>query len=108
MNWLGTIRGKLGYEIGNALIYGTGGIAFGGIGSDLHLAGDGNISSSSSTDVGWTVGAGINYMATDHLMLGLEYLYVDFGKNNYEFGRAGKADIDLNMSIVRGTIGYKF
>ena len=108
LNWLGTVRGRVGFEAGNVLIYGTGGVAFGGVESDLHEDGSGSIGSDSSTQVGWTAGAGINFMATENVMLGLEYLYVDLGEQTYDFGDAGNADVDVNMSIIRGTIGYKF
>ena len=108
LNWLGTFRGRVGFEVGDALIYGTGGVAFGGVDAELRASGFGEISSDSNTQIGWTVGAGVNFMATDNIMLGIEYLYVDLGEGSYNFGNTGDADIDLNMSIVRGTVGFKF
>lgn len=108
VDWLGTIRGRVGFELGDALIYGTGGLAFGGVDTDLHVAGGGNIGSDSGTQFGWTVGAGINYMATERIMLGAEYLYVDLGEQSYDFQRFGDADIDLNMHIIRGTLSFRF
>lgn len=108
LDWLGTARARIGFEMGDALIYGTGGVAFGGMGVDLHEAGDGHIGSGSATQLGWALGAGINYMATDRIILGLEYLYVDLGKETYDFGSAGAADVDLDMSVIRGTISFKF
>lgn len=108
VNWLATVRGRIGYEFGNALIYGTGGLAFGGVEAGLNDQDHGGIGNVNDTQVGWTIGAGINYMATEHLMLGAEYLYVDLGKQSYDFGRTGNADVDVNMNIIRGTISYKF
>jgi outer membrane immunogenic protein len=108
MNWLGTIRGRVGFELGDALIYGTGGVAFGGVESDLHEDGSDRIGSDSNTQIGWTAGVGVNYMATENVVLGLEYLYVDLGDESYDFGDAGRADVDINMSIIRATLGYKF
>lgn len=108
VNWLGTARAIVGYEFGNAMIYGTGGLAVAGVGADLHLDGSGNIESDNSTQYGWTIGAGLNYMITDNVMIGTEYLYADFGEHGYDFGSAGKADVDFDMHIIRGTIGYRF
>lgn len=108
LSWLGTLRGRVGFEMGDVLVYGTGGLAFGGVDADLSVSGSGEINSDSNTQVGWTVGAGVNYMATDNVMLGVEYLYVDLGEGSYKFGDTGEADIDLNMSIVRGTVSFKF
>jgi outer membrane immunogenic protein len=108
LEWLGTIRGRIGFELGDALIYGTGGLAFGGVEAELNVSGHGGLGSVSGTQVGWTIGVGVNYMATEHLMLGAEYLYVDLGSDSYDFGRSGSADLDLNMNLIRGTISYKF
>jgi outer membrane immunogenic protein len=108
VDWLGTARAVIGYEFGNAMIYGTGGLAVAGVGVDLHLDGTGHIESDNSTQYGWTIGAGLNYMITDNVMIGAEYLYADFGEHGYDFGAAGEADVDVNMHIVRGTIGYRF
>ena len=108
VNWLGTARGVIGYEFGNAMIYGTGGLAVAGVGVDLHHDITGHIESDNSTQYGWTIGAGLNYMITDNVMIGAEYLYADFGEHGYDFGAAGEADVDLDMHIIRGTIGYRF
>jgi outer membrane immunogenic protein len=108
VNWLGTVRGKVGFELGDAVIYGTGGLAFAGIETELHHDGLGNIDSDRGTQYGWTLGAGMSYMVSDHLMLGAEYLYVDLGDENYDFGSSGDTDVDINMHIIRGSISYKF
>jgi outer membrane immunogenic protein len=108
VDWLATVRGRVGFEMGNALIYGTGGLAFGGVDSELKVSGGGGIGSDGGTQVGWTIGAGISYMATEHIMLGAEYLYVDLGEQSYDFGRSGNADVDVDMNIIRGSISYKF
>ena len=108
LSWLGTIRGRVGFEMGDALIYGTGGLAFGGIDAELRASGFGKITSDSHTQVGWAAGAGVNYMATDNMMLGIEYLYVNLGEDSYDFGSTGDADIDLNISMVRAMLGFKF
>jgi outer membrane immunogenic protein len=108
VDWLATLRGRVGFEVGNALIYGTGGFAFGGVEAELQASGGGDLGSVGGTQMGWTVGAGINYMATEHLMLGVEYLYVDLGEESYDFGSSGEVDVDVNMNIFRGTISYRF
>ena len=37
---------------------------------------------SNSDDVGYAVGAGVDYLVTPNLSLGLEYLYTDLGKTD--------------------------
>jgi len=103
----GTARAKIGFELGDAVIYGTGGLAFAGIDVDLDDA-SGHIDSDHGTQFGWTLGAGVSYLATEHLMLGVEYLYVDLGDDKYDFGSSGHSDVDINMHIIRGSVGFKF
>lgn len=107
LDWLGTIRARVGVQAGDALFYGTGGFAIGGLDASLLQEGA-KIDSDSNTQVGWVAGAGVNYMVNDNVMLGLEYLYVDLGKTDYDFGSAGDGDLDVNLNVIRGSLSYKF
>jgi len=88
LEWFGTVRGRIGYAAGDQgrwLPYITGGLAYG----------DGNINGSGSdaapflaipvafnqttTYVGWTLGAGLEWAFADKWSAKLEYLYIDFG-----------------------------
>ncbi len=68
LQYLGTVRGRLGYAIlDKALIYATGGFAYGQVKSSIEAGGLGLGSftaSRSKTSTGWTVGAGIEYALT--------------------------------------------
>jgi outer membrane immunogenic protein len=108
VDWLGTLRGRVGFELGDALIYGTGGMAFGGVESSLHLDGTGEIGSDDSTQIGWTLGVGANYMLSDNIMLGVEYLYVDLGEATHDYGADESSDVDVHMNLIRGSVGFKF
>jgi outer membrane immunogenic protein len=86
----GTVRGKLGFAWDGVLIYGTGGVAFGGFTSNLILNGltpttvpfpIGNRYFSNSL-TGWTAGGGIQYAVTDNWWVFAEYRYIDFGSFN--------------------------
>jgi outer membrane immunogenic protein len=104
-DWLGTARGRLGYLFSpTLLVYGTGGLAFGGVSaSTVHsaifqgslanlnppfagfngvislptLAGSGHYS---NTRVGWTAGGGLEWMFMPNWSLKTEALYYDLGK----------------------------
>jgi outer membrane immunogenic protein len=99
VNWLGTVRARIGIAVvPNFLIYGTGGLAYGGVnsstsikeafsGADAAAIGingtfpaSGNLS---ETRVGWTVGAGGEWMFTSNWSAKLEYLHYDLGSANY-------------------------
>jgi outer membrane immunogenic protein len=97
VNWLGTLRGRLGFTVvPNLLVYGTGGLAYGGANSSTTigqaLVGPGaatvtgpygSFASISQTRVGWTVGAGAEWMITGNWSAKLEYLYYDLGRVSY-------------------------
>ncbi len=82
----GSIRGRLGVAFDRALIYATGGVAFGGLNTNLSLNGFDAAgvpffasTNRSSTRTGWTVGAGIQYAVTNNWSIRAEYRYTDFG-----------------------------
>src|SRR5215475_7470715 len=84
----GSIRGKLGYAWDRFLIYGTGGVAFGGLSSNLFVN---NITPVfipfanrffSENRVGWTAGGGIQYALFDNWWVYVEYRYTSFGSFN--------------------------
>lgn len=70
--YLGTVRARLGYAIDRTLIYVTGGLAYGGLNSNP-------LSGNTTSNVGWTVGGGIEYAFTDNWTAKIEGLYVDLG-----------------------------
>lgn len=82
----GSIRGKVGVAWDRALIYATGGVAFGGFNTDFNAFGTDfagvpifGSTSVSSTRVGWTVGGGIQYAVTNNWSVFAEYRYTNFG-----------------------------
>jgi outer membrane immunogenic protein len=126
LDWLGTTRGKIGFVAtpdNRLMIYGTGGVAYGG-GSSYFNVYDSYYNaywsgSPSSTRVGWTAGAGVEYAITNNITIGAEYLYVDLGDRTITtVGNAAAATyfpnvyatakIDYNASIFRALVNYKF
>jgi outer membrane immunogenic protein len=143
VNWLGTVRGRIGIAVvPNFLIYGTGGLAYGGVNSSTGIneafsgpaAAQAGITGTSlasgnfsETRVGWTVGAGGEWMFTSNWSAKLEYLHYDLGSANYGtpvsnfavadgVAGAGTALYTLGQSsstnfrgdIVRVGLNYKF
>ncbi len=76
VDWFGTARGRLGYAVGNALIYGTGGLAYGQVNSHIENSSTFTVS---NTNTGWTAGAGVEYRFTPAISVKAEYLYVNLG-----------------------------
>lgn len=97
-NWLGTVRGRLGYNAGRWMPYVTGGLAVGDI--DARVAGV----SSSSTELGWTIGAGIEAQIAGPWTAKVEYLYVDLGEGDSIGGQRP----DFTTNIIRAGLNYRF
>jgi outer membrane immunogenic protein len=87
LEWFGTTRGRIGYAIGDQgrwLPYITGGFAYGSNKVDGSGTLDGTSVgfSQSKTDVGWTLGGGVEWAFADQWSAKLEYLYVDLNTNH--------------------------
>jgi outer membrane immunogenic protein len=95
MDYFGTVRGRIGFlATPTLLVYGTGGLAYGGIHSST-LIGQAitgapavpNIYSAfgsvSNTRVGWTAGGGVEWLFLPNWSIKLEYLYYDLGSVTY-------------------------
>ena len=106
LEWLGSVRGRVGYAFDRVLVYATGGVAFGGI--DASATAAGVTTSDDNTHVGWTVGAGVEVAITNNVTARAEYRYTDLGDKNYNFGGA-VANLDAqDLHAVRVGVSYKF
>ena len=107
-DWLATVRGRAGYAWDRVLVYGTGGVAFG----DLEAA-VGAFPFATSTQVGWTAGAGVEWAFTPNWTAKVEYLYVNLGNFSCPAvscgGFAGTpTTVSLTENVVRAGVNYKF
>jgi outer membrane immunogenic protein len=80
MNWFGTVRGRLGYSFGSALVYGTGGFAFGNV--ENSIATGGPFFTDSETQTGWVAGGGLEYKVTPTWSAKGEYQFLDLDANS--------------------------
>ena len=76
-SWQGSIRGRLGYSFGQALLYATGGVAFANM--RTFYTSFGASQAFSDTRAGWTLGAGLEYALSRNWSIRAEYRYTDFG-----------------------------
>jgi len=104
LDYLGTVRGRIGFLFApTLLVYGTGGLAYGGVNSStsqLQAIVGGSLNpawtnawgfsgSYSDTRVGWTAGGGLEWMFAPHWSAKVEYLYYDLGSVSYNSGISG-------------------
>jgi len=95
----GTLRARAGAAIDRFLPYVTGGLAYG------HASYEFGGLSTSAGNTGWTVGAGLEYAATDNISVKAEYLYADFG--DIDFG-VGFGPLKTTAHVLRAGLNYKF
>jgi outer membrane immunogenic protein len=93
--WFGTVRGRAGVALNNVLLYGTGGVAYGG----------GRAWSESRTHFGWAAGLGIEVGITPNWSAKAEYLYVDLGDRFY--GTTGTQN-GIESNLLRFGVNYRF
>lgn len=87
LEWLSTVRGRVGVAFNNILLYGTGGLAIGSVKSTLDdVYGSGIVTTTDrTTNVGWAAGAGFEVAVSRNWTLKAEYLYVDLGAEDINY-----------------------
>jgi len=127
LDWLGTVRGRIGFVAtpdNRLMFYGTGGLAYGGGSGHLNLYDNTNgwgwfSGNRSDTRAGWTIGGGVEYAITNNVTIRGEYLYYNLGSTNAvtvpnllaqtAFPAAyATAKINFEGSILRAGVNYKF
>lgn len=110
VDWLGSLRGRLGYAAGRTLFYVTGGLAYGSVSIDRSLAaGFVPFSNDSTWRTGWTVGGGIEHALSPHISLRLEYRYTDLGSVTFTNPGLNISDTtDITHSAVRAGLSFRF
>jgi outer membrane immunogenic protein len=103
-DWLGTARLRLGYARWNNLLpYITGGAAFGNIKA---TAGGASVT---KTNIGYAVGAGLEYAFLGAWSAKVEYLYTDLGKATCDAATCGiENEIKFKANLVRVGLNYRF
>jgi outer membrane immunogenic protein len=109
MDWNGSARLHFGYAFDRIMPFITGGVALANYKFTPTYLGTGTLSNS-STHVGWTIGAGVDYAITNNFIAGVEYRYSDYGKEKYDLPGFPlyESRIDLKTHDVRLRLGYKF
>jgi outer membrane immunogenic protein len=129
LQWLSTVRGRLGVTPDpTLLVYATGGLAIGGTqfqtaqgggtqtlisnftGAVLSATAVGGAGAFSETQTrfGFAVGGGVEKMLTREWSIRAEYLYVDLGSSTFLSGTGFDTNIRQRDNIVRGAVNYHF
>ena len=120
LDFLSTVRGRLGFAWDRALIYGTGGSGDGGLPDPTRAERDwpctaGNSQTVSDFRIGWAAGAGVEYAFSDMITGRVEYLVagLESVSNSYNFAAFGNGTVTQSsptayVNIVRGGLNFKF
>lgn len=107
-NSVGTLRGRAGYAWDRTLLYVTGGGAWAHLNAANYVPTcvPGCASDKSATYSGWTAGAGVEYALTMNWIIGAEYLYMSFGRQNFFYN--GPTNVKEQINVARARVSYKF
>jgi len=98
--WFGTVRGRAGVAVGNVLIFGTAGLAYGELTADT----TGNLSEHHTT-FGWVAGGGAEVGITPHWSAKAEWLYLDLSDHSFSVTGANNG---LSANLLRFGVNYHF
>ncbi|KAI94789.1 porin [Rhodomicrobium udaipurense JA643] len=98
LNYFGTVRGRLGYALGNTLVYATGGFAYGEF--EYKLPG---VGSASDTTTGYVVGGGLEHKFTQNISGKVEYQYLAFDDESFR-----GSDLEFGVNTIRAGLNYHF
>jgi outer membrane immunogenic protein len=104
-SWLGTVRGRVGYSTGPALLYVTGGAAWVGLKDKWAFT---TPTSASTTKSGATFGGGIETVISGNWTSKTEYLYIDDGRGSALVSSGHPMQVDHTFHVFRSGLIYKF
>ena len=118
-NYIGTVRGRLGFAADRVLLFATGGLAFANVQAGLTGAAITTPTYDSNAKLGWTAGGGIEVALGDNWTAKLDYLYASLqsgactssancGFTNLTNAVIANDTVKFTTSLVRLGVNYKF
>lgn len=105
LDWLSTLRGRVGFIHEDLLFFATGGLAMGGLEADVFGSSPSNLD---KTAMGYAVGGGAEWAVTDRMTVKAEYLYVDLANKGLDVSVLGFDSVGLETSLVRFGVNWQF
>lgn len=110
LDYVGTVRGRIGYAFGTLLPYVTGGFAWGHGHINFNDGGGNPILLRSQNQLGWTAGAGVEFAVGGNWTAKLEYDHIDLARRTYDLSDGGLPSIDVEprIDLVKLGLNYRF
>ena len=109
IDYVGTLRGRIGYAHGIWMPYLTGGFAWGH--THININDDPTTIASRVGDyqTGWTAGAGIEFAVSGNWSAKVEYEYVDLSRRMYDLSDFGlpAVNVDPRIHLVKFGMNYR-
>jgi len=107
IEFMSTVRGRLGYALDHWMVYATGGFAW-SLGRFLQRPGAvDDIDKALHLHTGWAVGTGAEFAIAPNWIARLEYLYANFGHADVLFPSGTTAGSAYDVHMIRGGLNYK-
>lgn len=111
IDYVGTVRGRIGYAFDRFMPYVTGGVAWGHTHINVNDAdGVALLFPVGHYQAGWTAGLGLEYAVSGNWTAKAEYEYVDLSRKTYDltgFG-LGSINVDPRIHLFKLGLNYQF
>src|SRR5690348_9158197 len=105
LDYIGTVRGRIGYAFDRLLPYATFGFAWGHTHAEIN---DDSGAIIGHYQPGWTAGLGLEFAVSGNWSAKLEYDYVDLSRQRYELSGFGLANVNVDPRIQLAKIGLNY
>ncbi len=111
-SWRASARLRLGFAFDRALIYGTGGLAAASTSYTI-TDGAGTFARAKDTQIGWTLGGGLEFAFNNNWSARTEYRYTDLGDGSFgglpvAFAPVARVRYDTTDHSFRAGVSYRF
>jgi outer membrane immunogenic protein len=114
VNSLATLRARLGFAVGRAVIFGTAGFAMADLDNHMIVSRAGvevGRDGDDTSHTGWAAGFGVEYPVTDRVSVSAEYLRMDLGEDDVSLDIGGfpfNDSGDLALNTLRLGVNFRF
>jgi high affinity Mn2+ porin len=105
LDYIGTVRGRIGYAFGRLMPYATGGFAWGHTHAEIN---DGSGAMVKHYQPGWTAGLGLEFAVSGNWGAKLEYDYVALSRQLFDLSGFGLANVNVDPRIHLAKIGLNY
>jgi len=110
IDYVGTVRGRLGYAFGRFMPYLSGGFAWGHTQININDAAGNVVATPGHYQTGWTAGLGLEFAVSGNWTAKAEYGYVDLSRRTYDLGGFGlpNVNVDPRVHLLKLGLNYQF